>query len=82
MPNPASLRLLVNDRPVNVASGTTVASAILLAGIPTRRSVTGQPRGPLCGIGICFECQATINGTMHQRTCQVFCTEGMEVRTP
>lgn len=23
----------------------------------TRNSVTGEPRGPLCGIGVCFECR-------------------------
>jgi sarcosine oxidase subunit alpha len=81
VPDPARLHLLINDHPVNVAPGTTVASAILIAGIPTRQSLTGEPRGPLCGMGICFECRATINGAMHQRSCQVLCAEGMEVRT-
>ena len=81
MPEPTSFRLLINDHPVSVAPGTTVASAILGAGIPVRQSVTGEPRGPFCGMGICFECRATINGAMHQRTCQVLCAEGMEVRT-
>jgi len=32
----------------------------------TRTSVTGEPRGPLCGMGICFECR-TASG---ERTCQ------------
>ena len=81
MPEPTSLRLLVNDVPITVTSGATVASAILIAGIPTRQSVTGEPRGPLCGMGICFECRATIDGVAHQRSCQVLCTEGMDVRT-
>jgi sarcosine oxidase subunit alpha len=78
---PKSLRLRVNDVSVTVVQGTTVASAILIAGIPTRRSVTGEPRGPLCGMGICFECRATIDGSQHQRSCQVLCAEGMQVRT-
>jgi len=81
MPDPAQVHLLVNNVPVTVAQGTTVASAILIAGIPTRRSVTGEPRGPLCGMGICFECRDTIDETQHQRSCQVLCAEGMEVRT-
>ena len=46
------------------------------------RSVTGEPRGPLCGMGICFECRATIDGMPHQRSCQILCAAGMEVRTP
>jgi hypothetical protein len=82
VPEPMHIGLLVNDVQVKVAPGATVASAILIAGILTRRSVTGEPRGPLCCMGICFECRATINGAMHQRSCQVLCAEGMEVRTP
>lgn len=81
MPELPPLYLLVNDVPVTVAPGTTVASAILIAGIPTRQSVTGEPRGPLCGMGICFECRVNIDGVQHQRSCQVLCTEGMKVRT-
>ena len=82
MPDPVrSLALHVNGIPLTVASGTTVAAAILMAGAPARRSVTGEPRGPLCGMGICFECRATINGVPHQRSCQILCIEGMDVRT-
>ena len=82
MPKPASsLILKVNGAPVKVASGTTVAAAILMTGPLTRRSVTGEPRGPLCGMGICFECRVTIDGMPHRRSCQVLCAEGMEVRT-
>jgi len=81
MSKPARIRLLVNGVPITVAPGTTVACAILIAGIPARRSVTGEPRGPLCGMGICFECRATIDDAPHQRTCQLLCAEGMEVGT-
>jgi len=82
MPEPVhSLVLKVNGIPVTVASGTTVAAAIMMTGSPARRSVTGELRGPLCGMGICFECRATIDGTPHQRSCQILCAEGMEVRT-
>ena len=75
------VHLLINDVAITVDQGTTVASAILIVGIPMRLSVTGEPRGPLCGMGICFECRATIDGAQHQRSCQVLCAEGMEVRT-
>jgi len=75
------LHLQINDVRLAVAQGTTVASAILIAGITTRHSVTGEPRGPLCGMGICFECRATIDEVPHQRSCQILCAEGMQVRT-
>ena len=66
-----SIALTVNGVTVAVASGTTVAAAVLLAGQPTRRSVSGESRGPLCGMGICFECRVTIDGVPHQRSCQI-----------
>jgi D-hydroxyproline dehydrogenase subunit gamma len=82
MPEAAhSVVLKVNGVPITVAAGTTVAAAILITGASTRTSVTGEPRGPLCGMGICFECRATIDGALHQRTCQILCADGMEVRT-
>jgi len=74
--------LRVNGRLVNVPDGVSVAAAILIAGVTTfRRSVTGQPRGPLCGMGICFECRATIDGVPRQRTCQLPAQSGMEIQT-
>jgi sarcosine oxidase subunit alpha len=76
-----SMTLTVNGVPVKVATGTTVAAAIVIAGAPARKSVTGEPRGPLCGMGTCFECRVTIKDAQHQRSCQILCTEGMEVRT-
>jgi sarcosine oxidase subunit alpha len=76
-----SITLTVNGVPVKVATETTVAAAMVIAGAPTRKSATGESRGPLCGMGICFECRATVNGAQHQRCCQILCTEGMEVRT-
>lgn len=80
MPEP--IQLVVNGSPVRVAAGTTVAAAILIAGQAAfRRSVTGEPRGPLCGMGICFECRVTIDGVVHRRSCQTLCRAGMDVRT-
>lgn len=74
------ITVTVNGTPVTVARGTTVAVAVLLRGSPCRRSVTGQSRGPLCGMGICFECRVEINGTPHCRSCQIVCEPGMEIR--
>jgi len=80
MPDP--VRIAVNGAPVEVPAGCTVAAAILIGGeSTTRRSVSGQPRGPLCGMGICFECRVAIDGIPHVRSCQTICREGMEVQT-
>jgi len=71
----------VNGVPVTVPSGATVTTAVLLAGNACRISVSGEPRGPLCGMGICFECRVAINGKPHYIGCQTLCEQGMEVRT-
>jgi hypothetical protein len=76
-----TVTLSVNGSPVAVPEGATVAVAVAIAGQACRKSVSGEPRGPLCGMGICFECRVSINGTAHCRSCQILCEPGMEVRT-
>jgi D-hydroxyproline dehydrogenase subunit gamma len=73
--------MTVNGAAVVVPSGATVAVAMTLAGQSCRTSVSGEPRGPLCGMGICFECRVVIDGAPHMRSCQVLCEHGMRVDT-
>jgi D-hydroxyproline dehydrogenase subunit gamma len=77
----SEIMVKVNGVPVTVSSGATVTTAILLAGVACRTSVSGEPRGPLCGMGICFECRVSINGKLYCRSCQTLCEPGMEVKT-
>jgi D-hydroxyproline dehydrogenase subunit gamma len=77
-----NVKISVDGADVNVRAGTSVAAAILSAGIMRfRRSVTGEARSALCGMGICFECRVTIDGKAHARSCQIICNDGMVVRT-
>jgi D-hydroxyproline dehydrogenase subunit gamma len=79
---PETVEVRVNGRPLQVAAGTTVAAAVAIAGETVfRRSITGEARGPLCGMGICFECRVTVDGREHVRACQTLCRAGMEVVT-
>jgi sarcosine oxidase subunit alpha len=79
---PDLIQLLVNGKPVNVPAGTVLAAAVAAAGVTRfRNSVSHQPRGPLCGMGICMECRVTINGETQCRSCQTLCEAGMEVKT-
>jgi len=75
------ISITVNGAVVTVAPGTTVAAAVAMGGAATRTSVSGEPRGPLCGMGICFECRVTIDGVPHQRSCQILCMPGIAVTT-
>jgi sarcosine oxidase subunit alpha len=77
-----TIRIVVDGTATVVPAGTTVAAALGNAGrLAMHRSVTGEPRGPVCGMGICFECRVTIDGAPHTRSCMVRCVEGMEVVT-
>jgi sarcosine oxidase subunit alpha len=78
MRDPISVR--IDDNDIAVSPGTSVASAIVIAG-GFRRSVSGERRWPVCGMGICFECRATVDGIAHERTCMLACRPGMEIRT-
>jgi D-hydroxyproline dehydrogenase subunit gamma len=78
---PKSVTMLVNGMPVQLEPESMVSAALLKAGVPCRRSVTGELRTALCGMGICFECRVTVNGVPHRRTCQLTCREGMVVET-
>ena len=74
--------LSVNGKPVRVPPGTLVAAAVAQAGVSSfHTSVRHEPRGPLCGMGVCFECSVTINGQAYCRSCLTLCEEGMEVQT-
>lgn len=76
------ISVLVDGREVAVPAGSTVSAAVALAGAAKcRASVTGSPRGPVCGMGICFECRVTVDGVPHRRGCQTLCRPGMEIRT-
>jgi predicted molibdopterin-dependent oxidoreductase YjgC len=79
---PERIELVVDGTRIEVPAGATVAAAVLLAGRPSfRRSVTGEARAPLCGMGICFECRVTVDGRAHVRSCQTPAREGMVVLT-
>ena len=77
-----NVAILINGKTITIPAESTVAAALDLAGVSVmRKSVRGEPRGPLCGIGICFECRVNIDGEPHQRACQTLCREGMEILT-
>ena len=76
-----AFRIRVNGVGVDASAGMSLAAVLMRAGIPCRTSVSGEPRGPLCGMGICFDCAATVDGVPLRRTCQAICRPGMEIAT-
>lgn len=77
-----TVTLTLDGAPLTVPAGTTVAAALLLAGVDhTRRNaVSGDPRAPYCMMGVCFECLMEIDGQPSTQACLVTVREGMQVR--
>lgn len=77
----ARTALTVDGKPVEVVEGASVAAAVAQAGAVFRRSLTGEPRAALCGMGTCFECRVTIDGVTQQQACMLPARTGMRVVT-
>ncbi len=77
---PDALAISLNGKALTIPAGTTVAAAIFSGGRSSfRHSVSGERRGPLCGMGVCFECRVTVNGVPHVKSCQILCRQGMQI---
>jgi len=76
------ISLTIDGRTVRVPAGISVAAALLNTGAHAfRRSPEGASRGPLCGMGSCYECRVTIDGVAGQRACLRLVEPGMRVIT-
>ena len=67
---------------LQAAAGDSVAAALLAAGkLGFRTSVVGgEPRGPHCMMGVCFDCLVSIDGVANRQSCLVEVAAGMDVR--
>ena len=74
------ITIRINGQPTIVDESITVAVALLQSGI-RRQSVDGSPREAACGMGVCWECRATVDGVEGVRTCLTRVADGMEVDT-
>jgi len=76
--------LHIDGHLVRVKTGSSVAAALRVAdggGMgAARTSVTGQPRAPFCGMGVCQECRVLVDGR-RRLACQTVCADGMRVET-
>lgn len=76
----APVTLRVDGRELVAHRGESVAAALMADGdLRTRTTPQGEPRGAFCGMGVCFECLAVIDGVPNTRTCMTYVREGMEV---
>ena len=76
-----AVTIAVDGRHVTAYLGESVAAALLAEGIgATRRTPGGAPRGVFCGMGVCFDCLAVVDGVPNTRACMTWVRDGMDVR--
>lgn len=61
--------------------GETIAAALAVTGKRLYgRDRAGNPRGMLCGMGVCQDCRVVIDQTLSERACMIKVRAGMKVR--
>lgn len=73
--------LEVDGHVIHAADGSTLAIALMQAGVHTiRHNHRGEPRAPYCLMGACFECLVQVNGQEQVQSCMVRVESGLRVR--
>ncbi|GAB4588917.1 (2Fe-2S)-binding protein [Nocardia sp. IFM 10818] len=76
------LTITIDGVAVNGVHGQTLASVLLAADRSHwRTGPNGGRRGVFCGIGICFDCAATVNGVPDIRLCRRPARDGDVIAT-
>ena len=76
-----SITLIVDGTSITCPADISVMALLMQHHLPTRQSVTGTARAPVCGMGICYECRVTIDDVPHQLACQRIVSAGMHITT-
>lgn len=76
-------RIIVDGLAVSAVSGQSVAAALIAGDLWAfrRNPASGDLRGPYCGMGVCFECEVSIDGVPHRRACMTEIRPGMVIIT-
>ena len=75
------IQVRVNGQPFTAYEGETVHGLLTAHGLYGLRKTrkTGEPRGALCGMGVCYECRVTIDGKPDQQACMTRVRDHMEI---
>ncbi len=77
----APMTFTFNGMPVKAHEGDSVAAALLASQhkVFRRTPKLKRERGPLCMMGVCFECLVTIDGVSNIQACLTSVKPGMVV---
>ncbi|WP_326821001.1 (2Fe-2S)-binding protein [Streptosporangium sp. NBC_01756] len=76
-------RIVVDGNSVHAVDGISLAAVLVgeRRWSLRRNPVGDDPRGPFCGMGVCFECEVTVDGRPGVRACITKIYDGMRVET-
>ena len=78
---PSEFQFLFEGKPIAARNGQSVAAALIAVGERCLRfDEAGNPKGVVCGIGVCWECRCSIDGVPDTRACMTLATPGLVVR--
>jgi D-hydroxyproline dehydrogenase subunit gamma len=77
----AAVSVFVDGKEMRAFEGETVLAVLWALGEHTLHTTarTQEPRGFYCGMGVCFDCLVTIDGTFNVRACLEPVRAGMEI---
>ena len=72
----------VDGQAASAYPGETLATVLIAAGYRRfrRTLLSSAPRGPYCGMGVCFDCLLTVNGRPNVRACLTLAQPGDVIR--
>lgn len=82
MSGSSQFQIELDGKKLNAVQGQTIAEVLLSnQELIFRKTPKNVPRGPFCGMGVCYECQMKINDVPNVRTCIAEATPGCSVET-
>ncbi len=75
--------ITIDGTEVPVREGQTLLAVLLAQGRLALRGSdrSGEPRGPLCGMGLCMDCLVLVQGRGAVRSCMETVEPGLVLRT-
>jgi len=77
------IKIKINGKETTACQGDTVLASLVACGhkVLKKSRQLNENRGPLCGMGVCYECQVTIDGLPNQRACMAEVKNEMMILT-
>jgi len=80
--NNKEILIQVNGSELAASAGDTIAKVLVEHGyLVLRYTERLAPRSLFCGMGVCFDCLVTVDGTPEIRACMTEVQNGMRIET-